>query len=98
MLLSGGGRFQFGQRGKKRKGKKEERNREGRREKEEMKREGEKNGVLGFSGFNSRIYSVFDFSKKLSFSIDLRQRINNLKNLLKKFISKIKNLPIYEIF
>ena len=55
------------EKGKERKKKERKKEREeGMREKEEREREGEKNGV---SGFKSRIYSVFGFSKK-SFVFD----------------------------
>ena len=68
------------ERGEKEKRKGRERKRRGKTmRKKERERRGEKKerkGILGFSGFETRIYSVFDFSKNVLFLIVLRRNFN----------------------
>ena len=54
---------------------KEEEKIERRREREKEKSEKE-DGGFGFSGFKIRIYSVFSFSKEITFLIVLRRNFN----------------------
>ena len=70
---------------KERKEKRRERERE--REREKRKKMGEM-GFLGFSDFEIRIYSIFDFSKKNLFLIVLRRNFNFKKNCLKNRLPK----------
>ena len=53
-----------------------ERERERERGKGKREREREKNGGFGFLGFETRIYSVFEFLEEVAFSIVLRRNFN----------------------
>ena len=84
---------------KERKRKEEEKDKK--REEEKKKGEGKWRGKIKekerarirekwVSGFETRIYSVFDFSKKVAFFIVLRRNFNFKKNCLKNRVPKPK--------